>query len=173
MIEVLAADHAPLSRLVRGLVMFPQVLLNVPVNAKPDFQTFPEIAKAIAKVRRQLGERGRIDVRYSGPSVGQGHGRRPEPASHSGRGPDDRRRHRQEPGRIELGKKETAMRLSVNVDHFATLREARRAREPEPALVALLAELAERRASPRISAATAATSRSAISASSRRSSRPN
>jgi pyridoxine 5-phosphate synthase len=34
------------------------------------------------------------------------------------------------------------MRLSVNVDHFATLREARRAAEPEPALVALLAEQA-------------------------------
>jgi pyridoxine 5-phosphate synthase len=34
------------------------------------------------------------------------------------------------------------MRLSVNIDHFATLREARRAREPEPALAALLAEQA-------------------------------
>ncbi|MCX6562226.1 MAG: pyridoxine 5'-phosphate synthase [Candidatus Aminicenantes bacterium] len=34
------------------------------------------------------------------------------------------------------------MRLSVNVDHFATLREARRAAEPEPALIALLAEQA-------------------------------
>ena len=34
------------------------------------------------------------------------------------------------------------MRLSVNVDHFATLREARHAREPEPALIALLAEQA-------------------------------
>lgn len=34
------------------------------------------------------------------------------------------------------------MRLSVNVDHFATLRQARRAVEPEPALAALLAEQA-------------------------------
>ena len=34
------------------------------------------------------------------------------------------------------------MRLSVNIDHFATLREARRASEPEPALAALLAEQA-------------------------------
>ena len=34
------------------------------------------------------------------------------------------------------------MRLSVNIDHFATLREARRAKEPEPALAALLAEQA-------------------------------
>ncbi len=34
------------------------------------------------------------------------------------------------------------MRLAVNIDHFATLREARRGAEPEPVLVALLAEQA-------------------------------
>lgn len=34
------------------------------------------------------------------------------------------------------------MRLAVNVDHFATLREARRSDEPEPVLAALLAEMA-------------------------------
>ncbi len=34
------------------------------------------------------------------------------------------------------------MRLSVNVDHFATIREARRSDEPDPVLAALLAELA-------------------------------
>jgi pyridoxine 5-phosphate synthase len=34
------------------------------------------------------------------------------------------------------------MRLAVNIDHVATVREARRAREPEPVAAALLAELA-------------------------------
>jgi pyridoxine 5-phosphate synthase len=34
------------------------------------------------------------------------------------------------------------MRLAVNIDHIATLREARRAREPEPVAAALIAELA-------------------------------
>jgi pyridoxine 5-phosphate synthase len=34
------------------------------------------------------------------------------------------------------------MRLAVNVDHVATLREARRAIEPQPAVAAVLAELA-------------------------------
>lgn len=34
------------------------------------------------------------------------------------------------------------MRLAVNIDHIATLRQARRAREPEPVAAALLAELA-------------------------------
>ena len=34
------------------------------------------------------------------------------------------------------------VRLGVNVDHFATIREARRSREPEPVAAAVLAELA-------------------------------
>ena len=34
------------------------------------------------------------------------------------------------------------MRLAVNVDHFATIREARKSNEPEPILAALLAEVA-------------------------------
>ncbi|MGB7297673.1 MAG: pyridoxine 5'-phosphate synthase [Candidatus Aminicenantales bacterium] len=34
------------------------------------------------------------------------------------------------------------MRLAVNVDHFATLRQARRSNEPDPVLAALLAEQA-------------------------------
>ena len=34
------------------------------------------------------------------------------------------------------------MRLAVNIDHIATLREARKAREPEPVAAALLAEMA-------------------------------
>ena len=34
------------------------------------------------------------------------------------------------------------MRLAVNVDHIATIREARKAREPEPLAAAIIAELA-------------------------------
>jgi pyridoxine 5-phosphate synthase len=34
------------------------------------------------------------------------------------------------------------MRLAVNIDHIATIREARRARDPEPVAAAILAELA-------------------------------
>jgi pyridoxine 5-phosphate synthase len=37
---------------------------------------------------------------------------------------------------------EGKMKLAVNIDHFATLREARRSDEPEPVLAALLAEQA-------------------------------
>jgi pyridoxine 5-phosphate synthase len=38
--------------------------------------------------------------------------------------------------------REFDMRLAVNIDHIATIREARRAREPEPVAAAILAELA-------------------------------
>ena len=34
------------------------------------------------------------------------------------------------------------MRLAVNIDHIATLREARKAKEPEPLAAALIAEMA-------------------------------
>jgi len=34
------------------------------------------------------------------------------------------------------------MRLAVNIDHIATIREARKAREPEPLAAALIAEMA-------------------------------
>lgn len=37
---------------------------------------------------------------------------------------------------------EEKMKLAVNIDHFATIREARRSSEPEPILAALLAEQA-------------------------------
>ncbi len=37
---------------------------------------------------------------------------------------------------------EKRMRLSINIDHFATIREARKSHEPEPVLAALLAEQA-------------------------------
>ncbi|RPJ71858.1 MAG: pyridoxine 5'-phosphate synthase [Acidobacteria bacterium] len=36
----------------------------------------------------------------------------------------------------------TSTRLAVNIDHIATIREARKAREPEPVAAAILAELA-------------------------------
>lgn len=41
-----------------------------------------------------------------------------------------------------MDKEKKDVRLAVNVDHFATLRQARRSNEPDPVLVALLAEQA-------------------------------
>ncbi|MBV8882200.1 MAG: phosphoglucosamine mutase [Planctomycetaceae bacterium] len=45
---------------------FPQVLINVKVGRKPPLEEVPGIRKAIAAAEKELGEDGRILVRYSG-----------------------------------------------------------------------------------------------------------
>jgi phosphoglucosamine mutase len=66
MLEVMASSGMPLSELVADFDEFPQVLKNVPVSRKEDFQNFPEIVKTIEEVNDLLGESGRMNVRYSG-----------------------------------------------------------------------------------------------------------
>jgi phosphoglucosamine mutase len=44
----------------------PQVLRGVPVGTKPSLDTLPAVADAIASAEAQLGDRGRVLVRYSG-----------------------------------------------------------------------------------------------------------
>src|SRR5262245_25448065 len=45
-------------------------------------------------------------------------------------------------GHDRNARQEASMRLGINVDHIATLREARRTHEPDPVIAAALAELA-------------------------------
>jgi phosphoglucosamine mutase len=66
MLEVMAREHARISELIRGYSEFPQILKNVRVVRKPDLAGIPEIAAAVAEVKRRLGKKGRLDVRYSG-----------------------------------------------------------------------------------------------------------
>jgi len=56
----------PLSELRKVMRRFPQVLLNVPVDAKPDLATVPSVVEAVKQAEGTLGERGRVLVRYSG-----------------------------------------------------------------------------------------------------------
>lgn len=66
LLEAMIHAKEPLSAL-RGLVrLFPQVLKNVWIREKVDIYQFPEIAGAIERVRRHLGDSGRVLVRYSG-----------------------------------------------------------------------------------------------------------
>ena len=48
------------------MTVFPQVLINVEVKQKPEFHTVPDIHRCIESVERDLGEKGRVLVRYSG-----------------------------------------------------------------------------------------------------------
>ncbi len=45
---------------------YPQVLINVEVHSKPDIESVPEIVDAVKSVESELGDRGRVLVRYSG-----------------------------------------------------------------------------------------------------------
>jgi phosphoglucosamine mutase len=46
--------------------VFPQKLINVNVKSKPDISTVPELQDAITQVEKELGDEGRVLVRYSG-----------------------------------------------------------------------------------------------------------
>jgi phosphoglucosamine mutase len=46
--------------------VFPQVLINIDVTSKPNLPAVPEIARAIKEAEEELGELGRVLVRYSG-----------------------------------------------------------------------------------------------------------
>ena len=65
-LAVLRARRAKLSHLAAPYRAFPQVLLNVPVVRKPDLSGVPAIASAVTRVERELGEDGRVLLRYSG-----------------------------------------------------------------------------------------------------------
>jgi phosphoglucosamine mutase len=66
MLEAMASYNLPLSKLVEDLEEFPQILLNVPVGKRIDFDQFPEIIQAEQEIEKRLGDSGRLNVRYSG-----------------------------------------------------------------------------------------------------------
>jgi len=56
----------PLSELAGMMEIFPQKLINVPVKSKPDISSVPQVVAAIKQAEAELGDRGRVLVRYSG-----------------------------------------------------------------------------------------------------------
>jgi len=56
----------PLSELAKMMDIYPQKLINVEVKKKPDITTVPQIAKTIKRIEKELGDDGRVLVRYSG-----------------------------------------------------------------------------------------------------------
>jgi len=59
-------NNAMLSELSRWMTVFPQKLINVPVKEKPDIDTVPKLVETIHQVESELGDEGRVLVRYSG-----------------------------------------------------------------------------------------------------------
>ncbi|MGD0232803.1 MAG: phosphoglucosamine mutase [Syntrophorhabdales bacterium] len=65
-IAAMARTGKPLSELARMMDVFPQKLINVDVKRKPKLDEVPDIGRAIRQVEQELGEDGRVLVRYSG-----------------------------------------------------------------------------------------------------------
>lgn len=66
LLDAVRTSGRPLSELSEIMSVYPQVLINVDVQSKPELDTVPEIGASIAAVEAQLGDQGRVLVRYSG-----------------------------------------------------------------------------------------------------------
>ncbi len=66
MLEIMAEDNKPLSKLLSGFKQFPQLLVNIPVKKKVSFEKMPVVLKEIKTAEKQIQGRGRVLVRYSG-----------------------------------------------------------------------------------------------------------
>ena len=66
LLQVVATSGRPLQELVSDLKVFPQTIINIPVREKKPFAQVPAIQAAIAAAEKELGDSGRLVVRYSG-----------------------------------------------------------------------------------------------------------
>ncbi|MFT5050850.1 MAG: phosphoglucosamine mutase [Chlamydiales bacterium] len=65
-LRVMQESGKSLSSLVAPYQPMPQVLLNVQVTEKPNLANIPEIVDLVRSVEKQLGDDGRVLLRYSG-----------------------------------------------------------------------------------------------------------
>jgi len=65
-LAIMVKESRPLSELAQVMTRTPQVLVNVAVDKKVPLDQLPTVAKMIADVEKQLGDDGRVLVRYSG-----------------------------------------------------------------------------------------------------------
>ena len=66
LLRVMKEEDKSLVDLTRGFVHYPQILVNVRVREKIPFDEVPAIAHKAREIERELGERGRLLLRYSG-----------------------------------------------------------------------------------------------------------
>jgi phosphoglucosamine mutase len=65
-LAVMAAEGRPLSELARVMSRTPQVLVNVTVSERRPLEELADLMRLIAMIERELGDDGRVLVRYSG-----------------------------------------------------------------------------------------------------------
>jgi phosphoglucosamine mutase len=66
LIQCMKDESKLLSDLGNILTVYPQVLMNITVSRKPDIKDVQELSDAIDHVKKILGEKGRVLLRYSG-----------------------------------------------------------------------------------------------------------
>jgi len=60
------ALRGSLDKLVGGLKVFPQTIVDIQVRAKPPLDSLPEVSRTLDDATRALGDAGRVVLRYSG-----------------------------------------------------------------------------------------------------------
>jgi phosphoglucosamine mutase len=65
-VRLMAETRQPFEELTRTFKPFPQIIQNVRVKSRTPLESIPEVTRAIAECRREIGDRGRVVVRYSG-----------------------------------------------------------------------------------------------------------
>jgi len=66
LLRAIEEEKKSLTELTREFQRYPQVLINVRVSEKKPFAEIPAIKKLADEIQRDLGERGRLLLRYSG-----------------------------------------------------------------------------------------------------------
>ena len=66
LLETLYENKKTLSEMTSGFARYPQILVNVKVREKLPFEEVPQIAEASNQLEKELGEKGRLLLRYSG-----------------------------------------------------------------------------------------------------------
>jgi phosphoglucosamine mutase len=65
-LAIMTKEDRPLAELASIMTTYPQVLFNVRVKEKKDLSEIDEIDQRIRSINRELGETGRLVIRYSG-----------------------------------------------------------------------------------------------------------
>ena len=66
LIRVMREEGLTLSELTSGMHRYPQLLVNVRVREKRPFDDLPEVQRVAREIEAELGDRGRLLLRYSG-----------------------------------------------------------------------------------------------------------
>jgi phosphoglucosamine mutase len=66
LLSIMRETGKPLSELAKVMSVFPQKLINFDVAQKPPLEEIAEIQQAVKKAEAELGDKGRVLIRYSG-----------------------------------------------------------------------------------------------------------